>query len=162
MFSGKHLCPGLLFYKYGYKKRGSYIYRKSNYATFYLKLPQVCCISVSYSRLYKVLSFEKISKSSIQYTCYWDWRLLTCQNGQMICRPYYWDKQHANIRPLILMTDWLMAMRCSQKTTFYFSSVFNGPTSILSIQNHFYGIFLNSHKYLQEIRHLFWDTFETS
>ena len=38
------------------------------------------------------------------------WRFLTCQNCQMICGLYYWDKKHAMISPLIVMTDWLMAM----------------------------------------------------
>ena len=27
------------------------------------------------------------------------WRLLKCQNCQMICKPYCWDKQHANMSP---------------------------------------------------------------
>ena len=27
------------------------------------------------------------------------WRLLTCQNCQMICKPYCWDKQHTNMSP---------------------------------------------------------------
>ena len=79
------------------------------------------------------------------------WPLLTCENCQVICRPYYWDEQPANISPLILMTHWLMAKPCSRKKTFHFLSVFNGPTSILSTQNHVCGIFLNSHKYFQEM-----------
>ena len=36
-------------------------------------------------------------------------------------------------------------------TTFHFLSVFNGSTSILSARNHFCEIFLNSHKYFQEV-----------
>ena len=78
-------------------------------------------------------------------------RLSTWQNYQMICRPYYWDKQHVNISSLILMAAWLMAMYRFQKMTFHFLSVFNGPTSILSARNHFCGIFLSSHKYFQDI-----------
>ena len=42
-------------------------------------------------------------------------------------------------------------MHCSQKTMFCFLSVFNSPTFILSAWNHFCGIFLNCHKYFQEI-----------
>ena len=49
------------------------------------------------------------------------------------------------------MTEWLMTMHCSQKTMFCFLSVFNSPTFILSAWNHFCGIFLNCHKYFQEI-----------
>ena len=100
------------------------------------------------------------------------WQLLTFQNCQMMCRPYYRDKQHANISLLILMTDWLMVMHCSQKTTFYFLSVFYSPISNLSTQNHLCSIFLSSHIYFQEIllrriseftyRNLFWDICETS
>ena len=118
------------------------------------------------------------------------WRLLTCQNFQMICRPCYLDKQHANISLLIFMVDWLMAMHCSKKATFHFLSVIYGPTSILSDRNRFCGMFLNSHKYFQDIflrrfrdvreetsflrdvwdalkmphekKHLFWDVSETS
>ena len=80
-------------------------------------------------------------------------RLLTCQNCncQMLCRPYHWCKQHANISPLILITDWLMAIHCSQKTTSHFLSVFNDPKFILSARSYVCGIFSNSHKYFQKI-----------
>ena len=69
----------------------------------------------------------------------------------MICKPYYWDKQHVNISPLVLMTDWLMAMHCSQKTAFHFLNVVNVHTPILSARNYFCGIFFDSHKCFQDI-----------
>ena len=51
-----------------YKKRGSDIYRKSNYAAFCLKLRQDFCyksvIKAVTCGLYKILSFGKITKSS--------------------------------------------------------------------------------------------------
>ena len=42
-----------------YEKRGSDVYQKSNYVTFYLKPIQDCCISGRYNELDKVLSVEK-------------------------------------------------------------------------------------------------------
>ena len=90
----------------------------------------------------------------------------------MICKPYHWDKPHANISPLMLITDWLLVMHCSQKTTFHFLSVLNVHTSILAARNHFVGYFwivTNTFKiYFWDIsetsqnKHLFWDMFETS
>ena len=52
--------------KHYYKKRGSDIYRKSNYATFYIKLRQDFCISgCDDSKVYKdLISRKKITKSS--------------------------------------------------------------------------------------------------
>ena len=48
--------------KHCYKKRGSDIYRKSYYATFYLKLRQDFCISRSENGLYKVFAVKKKKK----------------------------------------------------------------------------------------------------
>ena len=50
--------------KHCYKKRGSDIYRKSNYATFYRKLREDFYISCRDNGLCKVLSVQKITKSS--------------------------------------------------------------------------------------------------
>ena len=87
------------------------------------------------------------------------WQLLACQNCQTICRPYYWDKQHVNISPLILMTGWLMAMHCSQKTKFHFLNVFDSPTSFYQHKTIFlvyFWIVANTFK------RYFWDVSETS
>ena len=158
-----------------YKKCGSDIYQKSNYATFFHE---------TLTRfLYFDSGYEKSLKAVNNTPATEIWRLLICQNCQMICR------QHPNISPLILMTDLLVAMHCSQKTTFHFLSICKSPTSILSAWNHFCGIFLNSHKYIQDIflrrirdvteqtsflryvldaletlheKHHYWDVFETS
>ena len=59
----------------------------------------------------------------------------------MICSSYYCNKQHVNISPLIRMTGWLMAIYCSQKTTFDFLSVFNDTTSIYQHETIFVGYF---------------------
>ena len=48
---------------------------------------------------------EKSLKVVINTLAIGIWRFLTCQNCQMICMPYYWDKQHANITPLIVLAD---------------------------------------------------------
>ena len=82
--------------KHYYKKRGSDIYRKSNYATFYIKLRQDFCISgCDDNKVYKVLSVEKKSLKVVNNTI--DdiglWWLLTFQNS------------YAEISQLILMTD---------------------------------------------------------
>ena len=96
------------------------------------------------------------------------WRLLTCQNCQMICKPYYWDKQHASTSLLILMTDWLMAIHCSrfiwvflmEPHQFYqHETIFLGYFWIVT--NNFKIYFWNVSETLL-IRHHFWDTFETS
>ena len=73
-----------------------------------------CILKAGYTKSY---NSEKLPKAVNNTPATEIWRLLTCQNCQMICKLYYWVKQHANISPLILMTDWLMAMHCSQKTT---------------------------------------------
>ena len=124
-------------------------YQKSNYATFYMKLRQdFCILTAGYTKSYH----SEKSLKAVNYTPATEiWQLLTCRNCQMICKPYHWDKQHANISPLILMTDWWKVTHSSQKTTFHFLSVFNVHTSILSARYHFSGIFLNSHKYFQHI-----------
>ena len=135
--------------KHCYKKRGSDIWHKSNYANFCKKLRQdFCILTAGYTKSYHS---EKSLKTVNNTPTAEISRLLILQNCQMICKPYYWDKQHANISPLVLMTDWLMAMHCSQKTTFHFLKVFNVHTSILPARNHFCGICFNSHKYFQDI-----------
>ena len=135
--------------KHFYKKRGPDICQKSTYATFYMKLWQYFCIlTAGYKKSYHS---EKSLKGVISTPVTKIWRLLTRENWQMICKPYDWDKQHQNISPLTHIADWLMAMRCSHKTSFHFLSVSNVHISILWAQNHFCGIFLESHKYLQHI-----------
>ena len=69
-------------------------------------------VTAGYTKSYH---FEKLVKAVNNTAATETWRLSTCQNCQMVCRPYYWDKQHANISLLILMTDWLMTMHCSRK-----------------------------------------------
>ena len=56
-----------------------------------------------------------------------------------------------NMQTWAHMTDELKAMHCCKKTMFPFFSDFNTHTSILSARNHFCVIFLNSHKYFQDI-----------
>ena len=135
--------------KHCYKKRGSDIWHKSNYANFCKKLRQdFCILTAGYIKsYYSEKSLKTVNNTPTAEIS----RLLILQNCQMICKPYYWDKKHANISPLALMTDWLMAMHCSQKTTFHFLKVFNVHTSILPARNHFCGICFNSHKYFQDI-----------
>ena len=122
-----------------------------------------CILTVGYTKSYHS---EKSLKAVNNTPATEIWRLLTCQKCLMICKPYYWDKQHANISPLVLMTDWLMAMHCSQKMTFHFLSVFSVHTSIWdmfkkNMKNIFFEMYLRRLKESQK-RHLFWDVFETS
>ena len=82
-------------------------------------------ISVFWQRLLKVLSFGKIIKSSKYYAWYWNLTIVDMPKVlNDFCKPCYWNKEHASINPLMLMTDWLMAMECSQKATIHFLSVF--------------------------------------
>ena len=113
---------------------------------------------------------EKLLKAVNNTSATEIWWLLICQNCQMICWSYYWDKQYGNISPLILMADWLMARRCSQKTAFHFLSVFYGRISILSAGNYFCEIYfwiVTNKRYVWDVsetsqnKHLFWDMFET-
>ena len=130
---------------------------KVNHLHLYSKRSVVMDQMISIGNLITQLflwNFDKISvlqAVTVGYTKSYHSEKLACQNCQMICRPYYWDKQYGNISPLILMIDWLMVMHCSQETKFHFLSVVNGPTSTLSARSHFWGIFLNCHEYFQEI-----------
>ena len=72
--------------KHCYKKCGSDTYRKSNYATFYLKLREDFYIAGRNNGLCKILSAEKITKSSNYNSnnsnntlTIWIQRSLTCQ-----------------------------------------------------------------------------------
>ena len=73
------------------------------------------------------------------------------QNCQMICNPYYWDKQHANISPLI--NDYALLPENVSFFEFltapHFVRYFNNSTDIT--RKHFREIFLNSHKCFQDI-----------
>ena len=90
-----------------HKNRGSDVYRKSNYATFY-----------SDNGLCIVLSVGKKSPKVVNNTLANGlWRSLTCQNS------------HADITPLILTTD---LINIYALLAFHFLSVSHGPTSILS------------------------------
>ena len=130
-FTGKHLCQSLFFNKVAGLRWATLLKNKLWHRCF-------------------PVNFAKFLRTPFLTEHLW-LLLLTQQYCQMICKPYYLDKQHANISPLILMTNSLLAMHCSQKTTFHFLTVFNVHTCIISVRNHFCGIFLNSHKYFQDI-----------
>ena len=102
---------------------------------------------------------EKSLKTVYNTAATENWRLLTCQNCHMICRLYYGDKQHENISPLTLITDWLVAMHCSQKTTFHFLSVFNGSHLFYQHKTVFAGYFW---KFTNSFKRCFWDVSEAS
>ena len=56
-------------------------------------------ISVFWQRITDTYHLE-ISLKAVNHTPTPEIRwLLTCQNCQMICKPYCWDKQHANMSP---------------------------------------------------------------
>ena len=98
----------------------SAIYRKSNYATFYLTSPRLLYFSTVHSDngLCIVLSVGKKSPKVVNNTpANGLWRSLTCQNS------------HADITPLILTTD---LINIYALLAFHFLSVSHGPTSILS------------------------------
>ena len=124
-------------------------------------------ISVFWQRITDTYHLE-ISLKAVNHTPTPEIRwLLTCQNCQMICKPYCWDKQHANMSPhdrLINSYALLPENNVSFFFVFFFLSVFNAHTSILSSRNLFCMIFLNSHKYFQDIflRHIRDVTEETS
>ena len=102
------------------KNRGSDVYRKSNYATFYLTSPRLLYFSTVHSDngLCIVLSVGKKSPKVVNNTpANGLWRSLTCQNS------------HADITPLILTTD---LINIYALLAFHFLSVSHGPTSILS------------------------------
>ena len=75
------------------------------------------------------------------------WRSFTCQNS------------HADISPLILMTDLIdiyallpeniSFLECFWQPRIYFTRFCNNPMEIT--QNHFCGVFSQNHKYLREI-----------
>ena len=151
----KHCC----------KKRGSDTYQKSNYATFYIKTWQnFCILTAGFTKsCHSKRSLKAVNNTPAPQI----WRFVTCQNCQMICKPYCWDKQHANMSPhdrLINSYALLPENNVSFFFFFFFLSVFNAHTSILSSRNHFCMIFLNSHKYFQDIflRHVRDVTEETS
>ena len=135
-----------------------------------MKLRQdFCILTAVYTKSYHS---EKSLKAVNNTPATEIWQLLTCENYQTICVPYYWDKQHANINPLILMTDWLIPMHSSQKTTFQFLNVFNVHTSILSaktifmwyfwiVPNTFNIYFWEGSRWSQN-KHLFLNMFETA
>ena len=88
------------------------------------------------------------------------WRLLTCQNCQMICKPYCWDKQHANMSPHDRLINGYALLPENDVSFFFFFFFFWG---VLTPAYRFYqqetifcAIFLNSHKYFQDIclRHI--------
>ena len=83
----KHCC----------KKRGSDTYQKSNYATFYMKTWQhFCILTAGFTKsCHSKRSLKAVNNTPAPQI----WRFVTCQNCQMICKPYCWDKQHANMSP---------------------------------------------------------------
>ena len=159
--------------KHCYKKRGSDIYRKSNYATFFVTSPRFLYFSKELAQfimttvIYSFISRKKSLKVVNNTLTIGFWRSLTCQNS------------HVDISPLGRL-DWLISMHCSHKT-FHFLSVSDGPTSILSdivislrklheiifvtyfwktkntCERCFWDVSETSRK-----RHLFWDMPETS
>ena len=80
-----------------YKKRGSDVYRKSNYATFYLTSPRFLYFSIVHSNnglcIYRFISWKKLLKVVNNTPTIGLWRSLTCQNF------------HDSVSPLMLMTD---------------------------------------------------------
>ena len=132
-----------------FKKHGSDICRRSNYTTFHLKIRQDFYISGSNKTYIKSYQSRIITKSSKWYTYYWafDDRWLACQNS------------HIDISPLMLMTGLIdiyallpenvSFLECFQRSRIYFIRYFNNPAEIIS--NHFWGIFLENHKFLREI-----------
>ena len=142
-------------------------YQKSNYATFYMKLWQdFCILTAGYTKSYHL----KTSLKTVNNTPAPEmWRSLTCQNCQMICKPYCWDKQHTNMSPndrlingyaLLLENDvsffWVLLTpthRFYQHETifaWYFWIVTN------TFKIHFWDISETS-----ENKNLFWDIYET-
>ena len=111
--------------KYCYKKRGSDIYRKSTYATFFVTLSRFLYFSKELAQfivttgIYSFISRKKSLKVVNSTLTIGFWRALTCQNS------------HVHISQLGRL-DWFISMQCSHKT-FHFLSVSDGPTSILSI-----------------------------
>ena len=79
------------------QKTSSHNYQISDYATFYMKLWQdFCILTAGYTKSYYL---KKLLKAVNNTPAPEMWRLLTCQNCQMICKPYCWDKQHTNMSP---------------------------------------------------------------
>ena len=108
--------------KHCYKKRGSDIYLKSNYATFYLKLCQEFFYFRTWQRVIKSLIIWKKSLKVVNNTpATGISRSLTWQNSQMICRLYYWDKQYASISPLILMAALINCYALLPENVIFFS-----------------------------------------
>ena len=100
------------------EKRIRYL-SKTYCTTFDLIFRQDFSISVSDSEFTKFYHSEK-SLKAVDNTLFTEIsRLVTCQNWHIFCRPYFWDKQHADISQLILMIGWLMAVHCYQKTRFH-------------------------------------------
>ena len=111
--------------KHCYKKRGSDIYCKSNYANFFVTSPRFLDFSkelaqfiVTACYIYSFSSQKKSLKVVNNTLSIGFWQSMTCQNS------------HVNFSSLGRL-DWLISMHCSQKM-FHFLSVSDGPTSTLS------------------------------
>ena len=175
--------------KHYYKKRGSDIYRKSTYATFFVTSSRFLYFRKELAQfivttgIHSFISRKKSLKVVNSTLTIGFWRYLTCQIS------------HVDMSPPGRL-DWLIPMQCSHKT-FHFLSVSDGATSILSDilislrKSHeiIFVTYLENQKYLREMflrrlrdvtektsflryardvlktshkRHLFWDVFGTS
>ena len=75
-----------------YKKRGSDVYRKSNYATFYLTSPRFLYFSIVHSNnglcIYRFISWKKLLKVVNNTPTIGLWRSLTSQNSHAFSCDY--------------------------------------------------------------------------
>ena len=131
--------------KHCYKKRGSDIYRKSYYATFYLKLRQDFCISRSENGLYKVFAVKKKKKKK-KYS--WQTWLIA-----MHCSQKNFHFLTVSNGPISILSDIVITLRKSHETISvgYFWKITN------ACKRYFWDVSETSRN-----RHLFWDVFETS
>ena len=78
------------------RKRGQILIRNVITQLFVWALTRILTLTAGYTKSY----YLKKSLKSVNNTPAPEiWRLLTCQNCQMICKPYCWDKQHTNMSP---------------------------------------------------------------
>ena len=127
-----------------YKNHGQILTRNLITQLFVWALTRILILTAGYTKSY----YLKKSLKAVNNTPAPEiWRLLTCQNCQMICKPYCWDKQHTNMSPNERLINGYALLLENDVST----SAFNAHTSILSARNHFCVIFLNSHKYFQDI-----------